>query len=128
MRISDVIDRVQLEYPNQELFTDCWIMNQLSILDHKLKRDIIDTHDCPMREKSLDYYTEDTDRGTELLINKPFDDTLYIDYILAMCALELKEDDDYNIRINMYEKKEEDVWKAINSKYRFFVPCKNYRF
>ncbi len=45
-----------------------------------------------------------------------------------MCNLELKEDDDYNIRINMYESKEENLWKAVNQQYKFIVPYKDYRF
>ena len=128
MRISEIIDRVQQEFPGQEMFTDNWIINQLSILDQKIKRDIFDTHDCHLRTTELDNYNFETDRNTELLVKAPYDDTLYTDYILAMCNLELKEDDDYNIRINMYESKEENLWKAVNQQYKFIVPYKDYRF
>lgn len=128
MRISDIIDRVQREFPGQDIFTDSWIINQLSILDQKIKRDIFDTHECEQRKEELKPYDFETDRDTELYVKAPFDDILYTDYILAMCNLELKEDDDYNIRINMFEQKEENLWKAVNSKYRFIVPQKDYRF
>ena len=103
MRISEAISKVDALKPNT--YTPEDKIDWLSTLDHRVKTQIIDTHEC---NEPIYFYGYDglIDQETELLVHAPYDE-MYLRWLEAMIDYHNSDDDRYNNAIilfnNVYE-------------------------
>lgn len=104
MKISQAIE--QLDELKSNSYTEQEKVRWLSRLDAMIKRMIIDTHeggeDC-----TFTGYDENTDMGTMLLVQEPFDE-MYLHYLAAQIDLANMEYDRYNNAITVFRDKFQD--------------------
>ena len=95
MKAMDIIDRVDLMEPNQ--YSPEQKLHWLATLDGKLFEEVI-RHRCPEKESPLPYQTGQE----ELLVDYPYGEDIYYNYLQAMIAAENSETQRYNRRMTMF--------------------------
>lgn len=109
MKIIDAISRVDALYFNTFSMPEkiAW----LSKADWMIKRHILDTHEGP--ESEFRGYTPETDLQTELLAPVPYDE-MYIPWLQSQMELALKEVDNYNASIMIFNTEYEAFERYYN--------------
>lgn len=122
MTIAEVISKVDTLKPNTYTMEDK--IGWLSTLDHRVKSQIIDAHEC---NEPIYFYGYDSlnDQETELLVPAPYDE-MYLRWLEAMIDYHNSEDDRYNNAIILFNNAYEGYKKhftrthmPINSGNRF---------
>lgn len=97
MKAMDVIDRVDLMEPNA--YSPEQKLRWLTALDGRIFLEDICTHEVKCAPHCLpDYQTGDE----ELLIDAPYGEDIYYNYLQAMIAAENSENTRYNKRMALY--------------------------
>ena len=109
MKIIDAISRVDALYFNT--FSMAEKIAWLSKADWMIKRHILDTHEGA--EPEFRGYSPETDLQTELLAPVPYDE-MYIPWLQAQMELALKEVDNYNASIMIFNTEYEAFERYYN--------------
>ena len=98
MTIAEVISKVDALKPNTYEPEDK--IGWLSTLDHRVKSQIIDAHEC---NEHIIFFGYDSlnDMDTELLVPAPYDE-MYLRWLEAMIDYHNSEDDRYNNAIILF--------------------------
>ncbi len=122
MTIAEVISKVDALKPNT--YTPEDKIDWLSTLDHRVKSQIIDAHEC---NEPIIFFGYDSlnDMDTELLVPAPYDE-MYLRWLEAMIDYHNSEDERYNNAIILFNNAYEGYKKhytrthmPINSGNRF---------
>ena len=121
MTIAELITHVDTISPNQ--YTDAQKIAWLSNLDGKVFLEVIKTHE-PGHEEEYEAHTADTD---ELLIEAPYAQDVYSNYLLAKIAEANAEIPKYNLYSTLYNV-EYNQWVSWYHRNHLPVPCKAWRY
>lgn len=103
-----------IDYVNRTKHNACDrrdLISCLSRLDHRVKLQIMDTHE---NEENISFtgYDETTDVGTQLLVPVPYDE-MYLRYLEAEIDRMNGQEDDYNNAIDLFNR----LWQEFKHWY-----------
>ena len=118
MTIAEAISKVDALKPNT--YTPGDKVDWLSTLDHRVKRQIIDAHEC---NDPVFFYGYDSliDQDMELLVPAPYDE-MYLRWLEAMIEYHNSEDERYNQAITLFNNAYEGYKKHYT---RTHMPISN---
>ena len=118
MTIAEAISKVDALKPNT--YTPEDKIDWLSTLDHRVKSQIIDAHEC---NDPIFFYGYDslTDQDMELLVHAPYDE-MYLRWLEAMIEYHNSEDERYNQAITLFNNAYEGYKKHYT---RTHMPISN---
>lgn len=110
MTLEKAISTIDALKPNQ--FTDSEKTRWLSILDSRIKTEIIDTHEGASNI-TFSEYTDITPKSTALLVPFPYDD-IYIKWLEAQIDYYNQEISKYSNSMIMFNSAYTDFWHYYN--------------
>lgn len=110
MTLEKAISTIDALKPNQ--FTDSEKIRWLSILDARIKTEIIDTHEGASNI-TFSEYTDSTPKSTALLVPFPYDD-IYIKWLEAQIDYYNQEISKYSNSMIMFNSAYTDFWNYYN--------------